>query len=191
MLNFQFSKTAKILMLSTAVVLLAAGCNQRQQQVSGTPAAVGNEPTSTPQSVGVTIGQKTPPPAHGAIPAPTSTPPEMYPGGNPGGPPRGPEIPLLTVTQIVDGSAQNKSIDAFTQGETAIELLKQDHTVQTEEFTGLGEMVLAIDGVAPGNKQFWEFYVNGQSSNLGASSYVLKNGDKIEWKLSTINSSGE
>jgi hypothetical protein len=91
----------------------------------------------------------------------------------------------------VDGSGQNKPSNAFVQGETAIQLLKNGHTVDVKEYPGIGEMVLAIGGIKADSQHFWEFFVNGKSSNVGASSYVLKNGDKIEWKLSTINSSGE
>jgi hypothetical protein len=34
-----------------------------------------------------------------------------------------------------------------------------------------------------GKKEFWAFYVNGKQSTVGAGSYQLKDGDKIEWKI--------
>lgn len=92
-----------------------------------------------------------------------------------------------TATQKVDGSSLNKSFYSITAGETAILLLKSDHSVQTTEYPGLGEMVQSIDGVSADSKHFWEFFVNGKSSNVGASSYVLKDSDAVEWKLSVIN----
>ena len=32
-------------------------------------------------------------------------------------------------------------------------------------------------------REFWAFYINGKMSNVGAGSYKLKDGDKIEWKI--------
>lgn len=95
----------------------------------------------------------------------------------------------LTVRQTVEGSNLNQPSYQVVAGKSAIDLLKANHQVQTKEYQGLGEFVLSIDGNAPDSKHFWEFFVNGKSSNVGASSYTLKDGDKIEWKLSAISSS--
>ena len=92
----------------------------------------------------------------------------------------------VKVTQIVQGSNLNQPSYQVAAGQTAIDLLKASHQAQTKEYQGLGEFVLSIDGNAPDSKHFWEFFVNGKSSNVGASSYTLKDGDKIEWKLSVI-----
>ena len=35
-------------------------------------------------------------------------------------------------------------------------------------------------------KEFWELIVNGKPSEVGAGSYVIKEGDSIEWKISTF-----
>lgn len=35
----------------------------------------------------------------------------------------------------------------------------------------------------PQKHEYWAFYVNGKMSNVGASSYVTKDTDKIEWKI--------
>ncbi len=106
-------------------------------------------------------------------------------------PPATPQTQSLTVTQTVDGSNLNKPSDVIVTGETAIQLLKNDHKVETKSYSGIGEMVLSIDGVKPDSKHYWEFFVSGKSSNVGASSYILKAGDKIEWKLNLISASGE
>lgn len=71
-------------------------------------------------------------------------------------------------------------------GKTALELLKASHNVETKQFS-FGEMVTGIDGVSPDpNKAFWSFYVNGKMSDVGASTYVTKSSDVIEWKLEEI-----
>lgn len=72
------------------------------------------------------------------------------------------------------------------EGKTALELLKNSHTVTTKQFS-FGEMVVAIDGVEPApNEAYWAFYVNGSLAAVGAGSYVTKNGDQIEWRLEEI-----
>lgn len=73
------------------------------------------------------------------------------------------------------------------EGVDALTLLKELYPVQTRDFgPGLGEFVESIDGIKPEKDQFWAFYVNGKSSTVGASQYVMKNGDLIEWKLEKI-----
>lgn len=91
------------------------------------------------------------------------------------------------IIQTVEGSNINQPKTQFTQGQSAMDVLEATHQVESKEYSGLGKMVLSIDGKAADSKHFWEFFVNGKSSSVGASSYVLKAGDKIEWKLSAIN----
>ena len=33
--------------------------------------------------------------------------------------------------------------------------------------------------------EFWAFYVNGKQAEVGAGSYIVKQGDTIEWKIET------
>jgi hypothetical protein len=129
----------KILFITSAVVLLAVGCNQQQVQKQ--------------QSQNQVVSQ----------------------------------VSAIKVTQTVEGSNLNQPSYQIAAGKTAIDLLKQSHQVQTKEYQSLGEFVLSIDGNASDSKHFWEFFVNDKSSNVGASSYKLKDGDKLEWKLSAIS----
>lgn len=92
-----------------------------------------------------------------------------------------------TFQQIVEGSKTNQFQTEFSEGQNAIEILKKEHNVETKDFGGgMGEMVLAIDGIRPPGKYFWAFYVNNQFSNVGASSYKVREGDVLEWKLELI-----
>ena len=73
-------------------------------------------------------------------------------------------------------------------GKTAAEVLKSFHTVETQEFPGVGEFVSRINGVPEDtSKYFWAFYVNGEMAQVGASQYVTKSTDFVEWKLEEIN----
>lgn len=94
----------------------------------------------------------------------------------------------LTVYQTVQGSNLNSLSYQVKENTTALALLKTSHQVETKDYGSLGEMVVSIDGVAARVDQFWAFYVNGKLSNVGAGSYILKNNDKIEWKLNSVNS---
>ncbi|MCL2173889.1 DUF4430 domain-containing protein [Candidatus Saccharibacteria bacterium] len=70
---------------------------------------------------------------------------------------------------------------------TALELLKDNHLVETKDFSGMGEFVTAIDGVAAEDgKNFWAFYVDGEMAMEGAGTYKTKDGEKIEWRLEEI-----
>jgi len=97
-----------------------------------------------------------------------------------------PAKPMVTETVIGSGLAEQPY--EFSEGQTALGLLKAKHKVDTKDYGSLGEMVTGIDGVSARIDQFWAFYVNGKLADMGAGSYKLKAGDKIEWKLNSVNS---
>ncbi len=70
---------------------------------------------------------------------------------------------------------------------TALQFLKSKLKVETKTFSGVGEYVVAINGLTETTgKNFWAFYVNGKQAKVGAGDYVLQAGDKVEWKLEEI-----
>lgn len=71
------------------------------------------------------------------------------------------------------------------EGRSALELLRVYHQVDTKD-TSFGPMIVGIDGVTPDSSHFWGFYVNGQLADRGADQYITHNGDRIEWKLESI-----
>ena len=174
----------KFIILSAAIFLLASGCAKIQpqavyQQVSQPiPQIATTAPKSNYQAVsaGKTQSDKN-------FESSYNFPGTVHPV------PKMPPLATAIVTQTVDGSSLNKVSDVIPVGENAIDLLKLDHKIETQNYSGIGEFVQSIDGVQPDSKHYWEFFVNGQSSNVGASSYTLKNGDKIEWKISTPDAS--
>lgn len=90
-----------------------------------------------------------------------------------------------STTQVNNVSYQGQD------NQSALQILKAKYQVETQEYSGIGEFVTSINGVKPGSDQFWAFYVNGESSQVGASQYQTKNSDLIEWKLEQINSYSE
>ncbi len=67
-------------------------------------------------------------------------------------------------------------------------LLMQQNTTDpkmrlvTQEYSGLGALVTSMGGQTNGtDKQYWQYRVNGVEPQVGASGYILKNGDAVEW----------
>lgn len=50
------------------------------------------------------------------------------------------------------------------------------------DFPGLGVFIESINGKKNADGYFWILYVNGKSSDTGASQTTLKAGDAIEWR---------
>ncbi len=110
-------------------------------------------------------------------------------------------IPLFIVTLIIGlwtlrshnqkgVVQQNKDVveintNAFI-GKTALEATQSNSKV---EISGSGEnaFVTSINGRTADSKkhEFWELDANGSQTQVGAGSYIIKNNDKIEWKIST------
>jgi len=70
---------------------------------------------------------------------------------------------------------------------TALDFLKMAANVETKG-EGVNAFVTQINGYpdlrrANLPREFWAFYINGKMSKVGAGSYKLKDGDKIEWKV--------
>lgn len=162
----------KIFILSATALLLAAGCNKTQPSIN----------KQTIPSVDTQVQQK-------AASSSTSNVQEQA-KQNPAKEDLLPDA-QVTVQQTVEGSNLNRPQYTIMLGSDALTLLQSTHKVEIKDYGSMGKFVLSIDGVKPDSKHFWEFFVNGKSSNVGASVYVLKAGDKIEWKLSTISSSGQ
>ena len=93
----------------------------------------------------------------------------------------------IQVVQKVESDFSDSLFNFYAdENKTALDLLKTGHKVGTKEFADIGEFVESINTVKPDKKHFWEFFVNGKPSSVGAGSYKPKDKDKLEWKLSEI-----
>ena len=72
------------------------------------------------------------------------------------------------------------------EGQTALEILKANHQVETQSFS-FGELVESINGVKAPATHFWAFYVNDKQAEVGAGDFVTKDTDTITWKLEAIS----
>ena len=73
------------------------------------------------------------------------------------------------------------------QGDTVLDLLEtlerqNGITIEKRNFPGLGVFIEAIHGVHNTSNSYWQFWVNGEYSTVGAGQYELKDGDKVLWK---------
>ncbi|MBI2627425.1 DUF4430 domain-containing protein [Candidatus Nomurabacteria bacterium] len=68
--------------------------------------------------------------------------------------------------------------DALAQAKTAGAI-----SFSGKNYPGLGFFVTDIGTLHSGNGKNLLYYVNGKEATVGVSSYLLKNGDIIEWKL--------
>lgn len=72
-------------------------------------------------------------------------------------------------------------------GKTALELLKTAYPNSTTKTSGsLGEYVTGINGKEAGSNEYWQLFLNGKSSEVGASTLVTKPTDTLEWKLASF-----
>ena len=59
--------------------------------------------------------------------------------------------------------------------------------VTTQDFGGdLGMLVVGFDGVNASGNRFWEFLINGRTSEVGISGYKVKQGDILEFRLANF-----
>ncbi|MDO4482741.1 MAG: DUF4430 domain-containing protein [Bacillota bacterium] len=93
-----------------------------------------------------------------------------------------------TVTLRVSGYEDMANLDAaeinLTEGMTALDAL------YTTDFVIVASdgFVTSVDGLKNGTDGYpysgWTYLVNGKFAEVGASEYVLKDGDTVEWKYS-------
>jgi len=79
---------------------------------------------------------------------------------------------------------KNFNKQEIAKGKTALDLTKEKEDIVTKG-DGVNAYVIGINGIEAksADKEYWAFYVNGKLATVGAGSYKLKSGDKIEWKI--------
>ena len=75
------------------------------------------------------------------------------------------------------------------EGKTVFDLLKkvtQENNLEFsfKEYPDLEVFIESIDKVAndPKNNKWWQYWVNGEYGQVGASNFILKDGDFVKWK---------
>ncbi len=90
---------------------------------------------------------------------------------------------IFTVYLKISGQKDFIKQDIIS-GKTALDLTKEKANTKIKG-EGVNAYVTEINSQEALNskKEYWAFYVNGKMAEVGAGSYKLKDGDKIEWKI--------
>lgn len=173
-------------------------------QVIPTP-TITSAPTSVPVTVINNIIVPTSAPSN-VSPAPTSAPvivvvtptvaPTIQPTETPSpGTMQSPASPTptpvaQTVTVQVDYAGEHADstyTTVITVGETAWEAIQNAVGLSNLHYTdyggSLGVFITGFNGFDANANQYYEFQVNGTSSNVGVSSYIIVNGDILRFVL--------
>jgi len=67
-------------------------------------------------------------------------------------------------------------------GVSVFELLDHYHEVEYRE-TSSGIFVMSIDGIPNTKSAFWLYFVNDSSGPVASDRYILKGGEKVEWRF--------
>ncbi len=70
-------------------------------------------------------------------------------------------------------------------GDTLFDIIKKSGLkIETENFPPLGVMISSIDGFKNGTDgKYWQYWINGQYAQIGASSYKPRSEDTVEWRF--------
>lgn len=134
-----------------------------------------------------------PSPSPVASPAP-STNPSPIPDPSPSPTPTPSPIAIAIQINVTYTGASDRSADFYStslsESQTAWDVVKTVIGVENLQYTDyggdLGIFITGINGIVPTGNQFWEFRVNGQSSLVGVSSYVVNNGDSLDFVIAAF-----
>lgn len=90
----------------------------------------------------------------------------------------------VTITLSEGGKSFSKKKVSVPENETLAIILDENYTVKSDK-----GMITSLEGRSqiPDENKYWLFDVNGKSSTVGAESYKVQAGDKIDWKLDQLN----
>lgn len=150
-----------------------------------------NSQTSTPTPTQVPAATTTPTPIQsGPTQAPvTSTPtPTFSPSPTPTPVAVGNNVEIkIEYAGQRNPDSYNINIDAGQSAWEAVKKAVGSQNVQYTDYGGdLGIFITGFNGVSAAGNQYYEFRVNGASSNVGVSSYICNNADLLEFVLTTF-----
>ncbi len=99
------------------------------------------------------------------------------------------DIALKNGTLSVDGVMEEVPYVAMADA-SALAILRaiadgRKIPIATQEYTGLGTLVVAIGQFENGTDgKYWQYSVNGVAASVGADAYIPREGDSIVWTFS-------
>jgi hypothetical protein len=87
-----------------------------------------------------------------------------------------------TVTEVIPVTSDGTVLAAMRAHASSTQFI-----FAGKEYPTLGFFVESIDGRRNADGYYWTLYINGTSSDLGASSAHVKPGDKVEWRYESAS----
>ncbi len=141
-------------------------------------AAVKPLPQFTPTSAAATNPSPSLPAYQPVVALPDYTPQHISPSPSPS--------PMTSVTLAAGGKNYSVSVRASATVYDVMQTASaQGFSFEVKDYSGLGKMVISINGVSQTGERFWTYTINGASASLGISSQTVKQGDVIVWTLSS------
>ena len=91
---------------------------------------------------------------------------------------------------FIDYGDKNDSLDDIPLGERETVFLATQRLVcergiefDYEDYGDMGMLVTSIGGRSGGGGVYWQYWINGEYAQVGASAYEIRDGDRIEWRL--------
>jgi hypothetical protein len=83
----------------------------------------------------------------------------------------------------------------LSKGSTALDAFRRFATIETVHYSGLGDLVVAIDGVREnaGASKYWQWYIwqentaSWELAPVGVGSYELNNGENIMFRYEVVS----
>lgn len=101
------------------------------------------------------------------------------------------EDKAITAAMVINtGNEEHKFESNISSGTNAFDFLKKVNQEQKLDLiyknTNMGAFIEGIYGIKNDavNSKFWMYKINGKFADVGASNYVVRNGDSIEWVYS-------
>lgn len=92
----------------------------------------------------------------------------------------------ITATITVQGKNYPLTISEYSTAYDLMISAKNQRliTLHATPYGDLGYMIDELNGLknSSGEKKYWIYYINGKKATIGISSYVIHEGDIIEWK---------
>ncbi len=100
------------------------------------------------------------------------------------------EISVSLMLDFGNGQVRTFAAINLAEGSTAFDLLKKvtadnNFNFVYKDYGEAGAFIEAIGDIANDTKgnRFWQFWVNNEYAQVGASTYQLNDGDIVEWKF--------
>lgn len=90
----------------------------------------------------------------------------------------------FVIVEITRNDEVLESIElGFNIGDSLVDLLEESNLKFVFQDSQLGKYVIGILDITPGEFEFWAFYVDDASSEVGVSMHTLTDGEKLTFSL--------